>query len=223
MLNRKTGLLTLTIALSIGVGPALASPGHDSPDGHVHHARAAGQPARAIECVAGATLCPEFPRSLRAARGEFLEQLKDLSGCAVEEETGREHKLRAAGDAATVTEALAHLLLADPSLSLHDIKNAIALIAEAGSDAGLPVLREVYDRSRALVARTIDGGPISRLGRHEQDDYVARQAEDLRRVVVLAVARDDSAAATALLRQAMNDRGRSVVIAATRAVASRRQ
>jgi hypothetical protein len=219
MVNKRIGLITLTLALSFGVGRASASSG----DGDVEHDRRTAPPARAIECTAGATFCPAFPTSLRVSRAAFLEQLQHMSGCSDGDEAGREHRLREAGDAASVTTALAHLVLADPSLSLHDVKNAIELIAEPRSENGLQALREVYERSNALVARTIEGGPLSGLDRQEQERYVAKQSEELRRIVVLAVAKDDSAAATSLLRQAVSDEGRSVAIAAARALESRRR
>lgn len=216
MFHKRIVFATLTLALSLGVGRAAANG-----DGDVEHDRRPTPPERAIACVPGAAFCPAYPSTLRISRAAFLEQLRGLSGCSDEEEAIKERRLRDAGDTASVTTALAHLVLADPNLSLHDVKNAVDLIASTRSANGLQALQAIYNQSDALVSRTIEGGPVAAFDREAQANFTRRQAEELRRIVVLAIAKDDSRGATALLRQATNDAGRSVAIAAARALESR--
>jgi hypothetical protein len=218
MFHKRIVFVTLTLALSLGVGRAAADG-----DGDVERDRGTAPPARAIGCTPGATFCPAYPSTLRISRAEFLEQLRGLSGCSDEEEPVKERRLREAGDAASVTTALAHLVLADPNLSLHDVKNAVDLIAGLRSGNGLQALQAIYDQSDALVSRTIEGGPVAAFDREAQADYTRRQAEELRRIVVLAIAKDGSSGATSLLRQATSDAGRSVASTAARALESRRR
>lgn len=216
MLHKRIVFVTFTLALSFGAGRAAASG-----DGDLERDRRTPPPARAIACIPGASLCPAYPTTLRISRAAFRGQLQGLSGCSDEEEPIKERRLREAGNPASVTTALAHLVLADPNLSLHDVKNAVDLIASTGSANGLQALQSIYDQSDALVTRTIEGSPVAALDRDARADYTRRQAEELRRIVVLAIAQDDSSAATSLLRRASNDAGRSVAIAAARALESR--
>lgn len=188
-----------------------------SGDGHVEPARSAAKRTSKPGCVTGAATCPAFPSGLRVERETLVEQVKALSGCAdAEDEASRLRAVREVGPPELVGAALAHLILAEPSLSLHDLKNALSLLAELGSEVGPDALREVYSRSEALVARTAEGGPIASLDGPAREGFVLRQAEELRRNVVLAAVREGSPAALALLTEAARDEGRSVRLTAQR-------
>lgn len=212
----KKTLMTMTTfaGLTLGAGSAFANGDGDAvPD------RAAVASARPIGCVSGAGLCPAYPREITLKRAELAEQLMAMSGCTDGDESAHRSQLARAGKPAVVSSALAHLALADPNLSLQDVKNALELMEP--SAASTAVLQEVFGRSTALVDRVLDTERFASLGREARTAMVGRQAAELRRVVVLTAARDPGEAATRLLSEASRDADRSVAIFAARALEAR--
>ncbi|MEM7676070.1 MAG: hypothetical protein AAF449_08720 [Myxococcota bacterium] len=160
-------------------------------------------------CAEDGARCPKFPKSLALDRDAFLHALKDLTGCA--QHVADENVVLAAGDANTVTQALFHMVLAESKLSLHAKKMAVELLAKLDSKASAAALETIFSHSVEIAGAAVKHRDLPEEKRTKK---VGDQAEELRRIVVLAAAKTSDGAR--LIERAAVDTGRSVALTAQR-------
>jgi len=160
-------------------------------------------------CAGASAACPSFPKSLSMKRDAFKHAIEDLTGCA--EHTADERTIFDAGSADTVSQALSHMVLVEAGLSLHAKKMAIEMLARLDAKASADALETIFARSVEIVTPRVTHRSLTEQARQEK---VAAQAEERRRIVVLAAAK--RADSKRLVTRAAVDPGRSVSLTAQR-------
>lgn len=214
----NTRRITRLIAVAVGVlagAPAWAQSDGEPPAATFTRARPEG-----ARCAVGARACPAYPKGVALDAKALAEALEHLIGCSVEDHGADRAKVLQAGRPEAVSAALAHVVLVDAGLSLHARKLGLELMAELGAEAGVEHLTAAFEDAKALAELSFVG---LQLPQEDLQKMVELQAEELRRVVVLAAARDPQPGIDALLARAARDPGRSVAQAAQQARALRAQ
>lgn len=208
---------TVALATTFAFGPVAWA---QSGDGAPPRLEAARSHPTGLRCEAGQyESCPAFPRASTLDKNAMMRALHELAGCG-EADHGPDTSPITAGDPKVVTEALAHLALVEKGMSLHARKMALELIVDLGSASAAEHLSTAYEVSSALAALAFEG---LALPKSELEAMVDGQAEEMRRVVVLAAARVSHPSAEALIERALEDPSPSVSIAAKKALTQRAQ
>lgn len=210
-------ITTLTLPMALAVGLLGSAPAQAQSDGEPPLAPQVRLRAAGLRCAEDARSCPAYPRASGLSRAEMIQALEQLVGCS-DDAPGDRARILESASPEVVSDGLAHLVLAERGLSLHTRKMAIELIAELAAKPGVGHLAAAFDDATALAEVAFEGLEVPK---EDLRKMVDAQAEELRRIVVLSVARDPSPAAAELIDRAARDPGVSVAKAASAARALR--
>ena len=174
-------------------------------------------------CIVDPANCLAFPAFLRVDRRAVVDALQIDAACGEDGDfdvtAERLGMLDRSGTPAEIAQAIRHVVQSEPSLNLQSVKLAIEMLTRLDDPTMLESLEEIFDQSNILSERAFGRREIPGLVIPEKRKMLSNQAEELRRLVVLALAgRSDG---KELMLKAFDDRGRSVSYAAAREMLSR--
>ncbi len=201
--------LTFALALAAGTSVASAQTGGDGAPAQPSKSPSLTTQSRCLDC-------PAFPQEIAFDRAGMIQRIEHMLGCS--DHRADDAQLLGAGSPEAVTQALAHLVLAENALSLHGKKMAIEMIAKLKAERSVETLETLYERAQQIVGPIYQRRPGSP---KERSKAITHQSEELRRIVVLAASKDERKVATDFLQRAASDASRSVSLTAQRLSAER--